>query len=161
MGERWLSTKATRSAKTVAGYRSLLDTVVLPRWKEVPLRDVRFDDLQVWITGLSVDGSVRFEGKGLSASRVRQAHQLVGAVLKLAVKAKHLAGNAANSIELPRLPEAEQRYLTHEQLHRVAVASGRLRTLVFVLGYCGLRFGEATALRVTDVDVSARRIRVR
>ena len=40
------------------------NTVELPRWKDVPLRDVRFDDLQVWITGLSVDGSVRFEGKG-------------------------------------------------------------------------------------------------
>jgi hypothetical protein len=40
---------------------------------------------------------------------------------------------------LPRLPEVEQRYLTHEQLHRVAVASGRLRTLVLMLGYCGLR----------------------
>jgi integrase len=161
MAERWLSTKATRSAKTVAGYRSLLDTVVLPRWKDIPLRDVRFDDLQVWITGLSVDGSVRFEGKGLSASRVRQAHQLVGAVLKFAVKAKHLPANPADGLELPRLPEAEQRYISHEQLHRVAVASGRLRTLVFVLGYCGLRFGEAAALRVGDVDVEARRIRVR
>lgn len=161
MAERWLSTKATRAPKTVAGYRSLLDTVVLPRWKDVPLRDLRFDDLQVWITGLSVEGSVRFEGKGLSASRVRQAHQLVGAVLKFAVKAKHLPANPADGVELPRLPEIEQRYLTHEQLHRVAVASGRLRTLVLVLGYCGLRFGEAAALQVADVDVSARRIRVR
>jgi integrase len=161
MAERWLSTKATRSAKTVAGYSSLLETVVLPRWKDVPLRDIRFDDLQVWTTGLSVDGSVRFEGKGLSASRVRQAHQLVGAVLKFGVKAKHLTVNPADGIELPRLPETEQRYLTHEQLHRVAVASGRLRTLIFVLGYCGLRFGEAAALQVADVDVTARRIRVR
>jgi integrase len=33
--------------------------------------------------------------------------------------------------------------------------------LVLVLGYCGLRFGEAAALRVGDVDVKARRIRVR
>src|SRR6476661_8771584 len=131
MAERWLSTKATRSAKTVAGYRSLLDTVILPRWKDLPLKDVRFEDLQVWVTSLSVDGSVRFEGKGLSASRVRQAHQLVGAVLKFAVKAKHLPVNPAEGVELPRLPETEQRYLTHEQLHRVAVASGRLRTLVW------------------------------
>jgi integrase len=161
MAERWLGTKATRSAKTVAGYRSLLDTVVLPRWRDVQLRDVRFDELQVWITGLSVRGSVRFDGKGLSASRVRQAHQVVGAVLRFAVKARHLAVNPAEGVELPRLPESEQRYLTHEQLHRVAVASGRLRTLVLVLGYCGLRFGEAASLRVADVDVQARRIRVR
>ncbi|WP_255245979.1 tyrosine-type recombinase/integrase [Mycobacterium persicum] len=135
--------------------------MVLPRWKDVALRDIRFDELQVWVSGLSVDGSVRFEGNGLSASRVRQAHQLVGAVLKFAVKAKHLATNPADGIELPRLPEAEQRYLTHEQLHRVAVASGRLRTLVLVLGYCGLRFGEAAALQVSDVDTAAGRIRVR
>lgn len=161
MAERWLSTKATRSPKTVAGYRSILDTIVLPRWRDVPLRDVRYDDLQVWITGLSADGSVRFEGKGLSASRVRQAHQLVGAVLKFAVRAKHLPANPADGVELPRLPEVEQRYLTHDQLHRVAVASGRLRTLVLLLGYCGLRFGEAAALQVADVDLDKRRIRVR
>ncbi|KMO79881.1 MULTISPECIES: tyrosine-type recombinase/integrase [Mycolicibacterium] len=161
VAERWISTKANRLAKTVAGYRSLLDTIVLPRWEEVPLREVRYDDLQVWIAGLTVDGSVRFEGKGLSASRVRQTHQLVGAVLNFAVRAKHLPANPADGIDLPRLPETEQRYLTHDQLHRVAVASGNLRTLVLVLCYCGLRFGEAAALRVEDVDVKSRRIRVR
>ena len=161
IAKRWLSTKATRAPKTVAGYRSLLDTVVLPRWKDVPLRDVRFDDLQVWITSLSVDGSARFEGKGLGASRVRQTHQLVGAVLKFAVKAKHLAANPADGVELPRLPETEQRYLTHEQLHRLAIAAGPFRTFVFTLGYCGLRFGESAALRVGDVNLTERRIRVR
>lgn len=160
IAERWFTTKVNRSPKTVAGYRSLLDTVVLPRWKDVPLRDIRFDELQVWISSLSIGGSARFDGKGLSASRVRQAHQLIGAVLKFAVKAKHLAVNPADGIELPRLPETEQRYLTHEQLHRVAVASGRLRTLVLVLGYCGLRFGEAAALQISDVDLQNRRIRV-
>jgi site-specific recombinase XerC len=85
---------------------------------------MRFEDVQAWINGLSANGSVRREGKGLGASRVRQAHQLVGAVLKFAVKAKHLTVNAADGVELPRLPEGEQRYLTHEQSHRVAVASG-------------------------------------
>jgi integrase len=81
-------------------------------------------------------------------------------VLKFSVKAKHLSANPADGVELPRLPEAEQRYLTHEQLHRLALASGRFRTFVLVLGYCGLRFGEAIALRMADVDLKARRIRV-
>jgi hypothetical protein len=61
------------------------------------------------------------ECNGLSASRARQAHQLVGAVLKFAVKAKHLPASPADGVELP---EAEQRYLTHEQLHQVVVAAG-------------------------------------
>jgi integrase len=161
IAEKWLRTKAHRSAKTVAGYRSLLDTIVLPRWRDEPLRDITFEALQVWISGLSTDGSTRYQGKGLSASRVRQAHQLVGAVLKFAIKAKHIATNPAEGVELPRLPEGEQRYLTHEQLHRVAVACGQHRTFILVLGYRGLRFGEAAALRVADIDIEARRIRVR
>jgi integrase len=161
LAERWFATKVTRAPKTVAGYRSLLDVVVLPRWGDVSLRDVTFEDLQEWVSGLSVNGSTRFDGKGLGASRVIQAHQVVSQVLKYAVKAKHLPADPADGIELPRKPEGEQRYLTHEQLHRLAVASGRFRTLVLLLGYCGLRFGEAAALRVGDVNVKARRIRVR
>ena len=160
LAQRWIATKATRAPKTVAGYRSLLDTVVLPRWGDVALRDVTFEGLQQWVSALSVDGSTRFEGKGLSASRVIQAHQVVSQILRYAVKAKHLPANPAEGIELPRKHDVEQRYLTHEQLHRLAIASGRLRTLVLVLGYCGLRFGEAAALRVGDVNLSARRIRV-
>jgi integrase len=161
IAERWFATKATRAPKTVAGYRSLLDTLVLPRWENVALREVSFEDLQQWVTGLSVDGSFKVEGKGLSPSRVIQAHQVVSQVLKYAVRAKHLPTSPAEGIELPRKPEIEKRYLTHEQLHRLAVAAGRFRTFVLVLGYCGLRFGEAAALRVSDVDLKARRIRVK
>jgi integrase len=40
----------------------------------------------------------------------------------------------------------ERRYLTHAQLDALAEACGGYRLLVLVLGYCGLRFGEATAL---------------
>jgi hypothetical protein len=36
--EQWFKTKQHRKPKTLAGYRSLLDTVVLPKWGEVPLR---------------------------------------------------------------------------------------------------------------------------
>ncbi len=161
LAERWFLTKSTRAPKTVAGYRSLLDTLVLPRWESVPLRDVSFEDVQQWVTSLLVDGSVKKEGVGLSASRVIQAHQVLNQVLKYAVRAKHLPANPAEGVELPRKPETEQRYLTHELLHRLAVAAGRFRTLVLVLGYCGLRIGEASALRVGDVDIKQRRIRVR
>ncbi|WP_353507032.1 tyrosine-type recombinase/integrase [Mycobacterium antarcticum] len=160
MAERWLATKATRAPKTVAGYRSLLEVVVLPRWRDVPLREVTFDGLQEWVTGLSVNGSTRFEGKGLSASRVIQAHQVVAQALRYAVRAKHLPASPADGLELPRKSDVEQRYLSHEQLHRLAVAAGRFRTFVLVLGYCGLRFGEATALRIGDVNLETRRIRV-
>ena len=43
---------------------------------------------------------------------------------------------------------------------RYRQGDARFRTFVLVLGYCGLRFGEAAALRVGDVNLASRRIRV-
>ena len=68
---------------------SLLDTIVLPTWGDTPLSDVTYARYATWLSGLSVDGSQA--GKPLSASRVTQAHQLVGAVLRFALKSGHLA----------------------------------------------------------------------
>ena len=69
MAEAWFVTKASKKPKTVAGYRSILDVLVLPRWADVRLADISYEDVQTWVSGLSVDGGVRFE-KGLSPSRV-------------------------------------------------------------------------------------------
>jgi hypothetical protein len=43
MADRWLSPKPSGRPRRFAGYRSLLDTVVLSRWRDVPLREVRFE----------------------------------------------------------------------------------------------------------------------
>ncbi|WP_081879459.1 site-specific integrase [Nocardia sp. NRRL WC-3656] len=160
VAEKWFTTKKLRKPKTVAGYRSLLDTLVLPRWGEVPLRDVEFEDIQTWVIELSESGGHRFKGKGLSASRVIQAYQVVDQVLRFAIKAKRLAVNPAEEIDLPSKSPAERRYLSHRQVLELAVAIERFRPLVFVLAYTGIRFGEAVALRVASVDLDRRRITV-
>ena len=43
--------------------------------------------------------------------------------------------------------ERERRYLEHAELLKLAKATERFEALTLVLGYCGLRFGEAVALR--------------
>ncbi|MGZ6869861.1 MAG: site-specific integrase, partial [Frankiaceae bacterium] len=50
--------------------------------------------------------------------------------------------------------------LTHEQVHALADACGGYRPLVLLLGYTGLRWGEATALRVRSVNLLRRRVAV-
>ena len=160
LAETWFKTKGTRAPKTLAGYRSLLDTVVLPRWSDVALKDVEFEDYQVWVTGLSVDGSTKRPGDGLSPSRVIQAHQIFAAVIRFAIRTKRLGVDPTEDVDLPEKLDGEQRYLTHELLHRLAIAAGRFRTLIFVLGYCGLRFGEASALTVGDVNLDENKITV-
>ena len=49
-------------------------------------------------------------------------------------------------------------YLTADQLEQLAIESGRYRSLVLLLGTVGLRWGEAAALRVSDIDFLRRRI---
>jgi len=155
VAEQWFTTKqgAQRKPKTMAGYRSILDTLVLPRWGDAPMKEITYGGLSAWIASLSVDGSQA--GTALSASRIRQTHQLVGAVFKYAVKsglaAKNVAAEIDRRTELPETMETQQHYLTHRQLLDLAGAAGRFQTLTLVLGYCGLRFGEAAALRRKDV----------
>ena len=53
--------------------------------------------------------------------------------------------------DLPKTSESERHYLTHRQLLDLARETGRFQTMTLVLGYCGLRFGEAAALRRKDI----------
>jgi len=145
VAEQWLLTKGHRKPKTLAGYRSLLDTVVLPKWANTPLKAITYADLSAWLSGLK-----------LSASRVRQAHQLIGAVYRYAVKAGLASKNPATEIDrrhdLPEEREAERHYLSLTQLLDLARETGRFEALTLVLGFCGLRFGEAIALRRKDIS---------
>ncbi|BBX00809.1 site-specific integrase [Mycolicibacterium moriokaense] len=149
VAEKWYKTKGHRKPKTLTGYRSILDTIVLPRWGDVPLNKITYEDYTEWLGSLSVNGSQR--GTALSASRITQAHQLAGAVLKYAVRTGRVGKNVALELrrgeDLPTPVEKERRYLTHAELLKLAKATGRFETLTLVLGYCGLRFGEAVALR--------------
>jgi integrase len=149
VAELWFQTKSHRKPKTIAGYRSLLDTLVLPQWGDVPLKRIDYQGYSTWLGSLSVNGSQKDEP--LSASRITQAHQLVGAVLKYAVRTGRVAKNVAlefkRSEDLPTPTERERRYLTHAELLALAAAAGDYGTLTLILGYCGLRFGEAAALR--------------
>jgi len=61
--------------------------------------------------------------------------------------ARNVAGEIKRTQDLPTATERERRYLTHAELLRLARATERFQTLTLVLGYCGLRFGEAAALR--------------
>jgi integrase len=170
VAEPWFDSKSGLKPKTRAGYRSLLDVVALPRWGDIPLRDITNADVQAWVHKLATDPEARRrkasapkaddDHKGLSAARVVQAYQVLDQVLRYAVRARYITVNPADDVQLPRKITPEKSALTHEQIRQIADASGELRTAVYVLGYGGLRYGELAALRVGDVDVSRRRLKV-
>ena len=147
----------TLKPKTIAGYRSLLDSRILPVLASVELRRITPDLLRAWIADMAQ--------VGLSASRMGQAKRVVGAVLSQAVEDGLLGRNPADTVKVPKTMLREQRYLTAEQVTELADAVGQRMdggdVLVKVLSYAGLRWGEAVALRGPRIDVLRRRIRVR
>src|SRR4029077_236535 len=94
------------------------------------------------------------------ASSVHKAVGLLRQVLATAVADNLIASNAAERVELPTVRITEQRFLPAAELHRLALAAGPHRPLVYVLGTTGLRFGEAAELRWRDIDLENLRIRV-
>lgn len=166
----WMKHREHLKPKTVAGYRSLLDGLVLPTWEDVTLADVDYAGVRAWVTAMQQgrhavaehDGQGRaMVARKLSASRVIQAHQVLKQVLDEAVRLKLLPVNPAVGVAMPRKPETERRYLDHGQVEALAGKSGDLGVMVYVLAYCGIRFGEAAALQVRDVDLDGGRLTVR
>jgi integrase len=82
-------------------------------------------------------------------------------ILDDAVKSRRLRANPARGVEnLPRKTSKRRVYLSADDIGRLA-AESKHRVLVLVLALCGLRWGEAVALRVRDVQFLKRRITVR
>jgi integrase len=72
------------------------------------------------------------------------------------VRSGRICSNPARGLGLPRPGKRDYVFLTHGQFRALATKAGRWHLLVLVLGYTGLRWGEATALRVCDIDFTRR-----
>jgi integrase len=152
---RWqspgLAGRSTWRPSTRARYRSALDLHLLPAFGSVPLSDITPERLRRWIAGATAASA---------AATVRKNHAVLHQVLAQAVADGRLAVNPAAELELPAIDETEKRYLTAQQIQKLADVAGEHGALVLLLGFTGLRFGEAAALTVRDIDLVHGRVRV-
>ncbi|MCD2117782.1 site-specific integrase [Rhodococcus pyridinivorans] len=95
-----------------------------------------------------------------SAATVRKNVSVVSQILDQAVTDSRIVTSPATGLDPPRIHHEERRYLTAEQVSQLAKAAGENALFVYVLAYCGLRFGEAAALTVSDVNFERRRMRI-
>jgi integrase len=91
---------------------------------------------------------------------VRTAHRVLSLVLDYGVRTRRLAVNPARGVRLPRRPPAREVFLTVDQVERLAERLGEYGDLVRTMVFLGLRWSELAALRVSDVDLDRRRVRV-
>lgn len=150
---QWLESKRSLKPKTRLGYESLLRSRVLPHLGGFRLAGMQRIHVEQWIS--------QMQDEDLSPSRIRQAFNVLAAMLDAAITNDMIARNVARGIDLPRLRPARRRFLSQQQVAALANAiDPAYRVLVLVLAYSGLRWGEAVALRRGRCDLLRRRLHV-
>jgi integrase len=136
---------------TAALYGGLLRSRILPTFGDLPLSDI--DGLMVrhWIAAMN--------SEGLSPSRIRQAHILLSQIYSAAVECGLAKTNPCVGVRLPRVAPYEALFLAPHEVAQLADAvPTRYRSLILLLAYGGLRWGEAAALKRKRVDLETARI---
>lgn len=150
LGPDWLERqKGHMKPSGFRSYDSAWRNHVEPRWADTKIANVKFSDVQAWVTTLAGQ---------LSASMVANTYSVLARILDDAVRDRLIPANPARGVRLPKRSKNKNVYLTADQLEQLAIESGRYRSLVLLLGTVGLRWGEAAALRVSDIDFLRRRI---
>ncbi|MFJ6149960.1 tyrosine-type recombinase/integrase [Micromonospora profundi] len=150
--EQWMAAQVQLKPTTRARYEVALRRQVFPTWEDIPLSAVSYAEVAAWVQ--------RLTASGLAPATVRYAHRVLSLVLAHAVRDGRVSRNPAEGVRLPRVVKEEPVFLDHDQVAMLAEACGRYGLLVRFLAYTGLRWGEASALRVSRLDLLRRRVTV-
>lgn len=160
LGPDWLRRQSHLKPSSLRPLEASWRNHVLPDWGNVPVSEIRRTAVQQWVSELTTgDAAATPPRKAKSATVVIRAYGILASILDGAVDDRRVLSNPARGVNLPRKGKKAHIYLSHEQVHQLA-AESKHETLVLVLAYCGIRWGEAVALRVRHLDMLKRRIRV-
>jgi integrase len=151
--EKWLEERSpTVARKTDYNTEAALRGRILPVFGNRTLKQITTKEIREWLTSLLAEG--------LSPATVKTYRQILGQVLNQAVADGILTTNPVDAVRTPTVRPRRQLFLNADELEMLADAAGEYGPLVWFLGWSGLRFGEAAALKVGNVDPARRRIRV-
>lgn len=162
--ETYLASVASHAALgTAPGYRSAAERSWLPVLGDLTLDVIADRDVEAWITrqrSTETARSQRARAKDPSRTPVlwspksiKNAHTVLSQTLAAAVKSGHITTNVAKGVKLPDDTERpDMTALSESESARILNALDPYWTpLVATILGTGMRWGEATALRVIDV----------
>lgn len=137
--------RAQRAPSTISNYESALRIQVLPYLGERRLRTLRRIEMEERL------GELRTAA--YSNSTIHSARTVAGMVFSSALDARIIASNPLAGIRVPTGTSRTRNALSVEQVEALAeTVDPWWRPYVLVLAYCGLRPGEAAALRRRHLD---------
>ncbi|QZY52886.1 tyrosine-type recombinase/integrase [Leucobacter tenebrionis] len=164
LGETWLAGQTHLKPSSAAAFAGSWRTHVEPQWGDRQVASITYSEIQAWVADLTAGIPGVKEGewkrKPKSATTVHRAHSVLSAILDTAARDRLIASNPARGVKLPRKGRRRHAYLSHAQVAHLAREAKEHALLVNLLAYTGLRWGEATALRVEDIDQMRKRLRV-
>ncbi len=96
-----------------------------------------------------------------SAATVNAVRRLLHRLFAVAVEEDRIAKNPVSGVEVEKVEPREPRFLTQDQVRRIAEeVPEHCRALISFLAWTGVRIGEASALCVKNLDLTARTVRV-
>ena len=138
---------------TRATYETEYRLYLKPAIGSVPIASVRPADLRRLVAELTE--------RGVGARTVQLTHQVASRVLRQAVEDGLIPANPASRVKTPSTERRAIRILSIEEVEALADAiDRRYSTLVLLGAYAGLRFGEASALRLPHLRLLERRIEI-
>lgn len=148
----WLASRHDLRPTTRASYEGSLERHLIPTFGHVPLEQITVSQVRAWFATY---------GDRTPTARAH-AYQVLGTIMKQAEEDELITRSPCRIKAGGRTkPSREPEVLTRAELFALADAMPEHhRALTLVCGMCGLRFGEAVALRRRDVDLEARTLTV-
>jgi len=151
--DSFLSSATDLAPATLALYETMNRRYVAPSIGRRAVGTIRPHSIREWTAALAA--------KGIGARTIQVARQLVVRVLAQAVADGTIPSNPGMFAPPPRSTRKKLHVLKPDEVHAIAEAiDPRYRAMVVVMAWCGLRFGEAAALRRSDVDMHRGRLTV-
>ena len=154
--ERWWPTVTSLRPSTRARDEIVYRLHIRPTFGAMPLARVDRTSLREWVSRLSDP-----QQSSLAPASVIKAVQVFNKLMRAAMEDRLIAANPVERLPLPKLEREEMRFLTGDELRRLAdEIDPRYRAFVLLAGYGGLRLGELLALRWSRVDLLRRQVAI-
>lgn len=140
--ETWQSQRVNVRDSTLLRGQQIFNAHIQPRWGSIRLGEVQHQDVQAWVAGMT-----------LAPATTKRIIAEFRSMLKAAQRAKLITDNPAEDLTLPKLVKKTMTIATPEALTALSnEVPDRCKALVLLLGYAGLRIGEALALEPRDIS---------